>query len=163
MLPLRSPNAVERIILIDMRRLESSTKWILFSIIYAASLVPVIIAGMVVAGIVERFLGCGYACEVGGGLTLLVVGVVVFSLLTTLFIRSEHAEAPQSRDHLRLCSVVYAIMVILALYLIVDYAAARHSLGYGLAIALFLLAGYAAFVNAIAVYVVRQRALERSP
>lgn len=143
-------------------RVGSNVKWILFPLVYAASLVPVTAAGVATAAMLERPLGCHYTCEVGGLFVLLVVSTLVFALLPVAFIRSMPLRPPQWRDHLHLCSGLYTIMALLAFDLVVNYSSLSGSLGYGLEIALFCVAGYAVLINAVIVQVTRQRSARSS-
>jgi hypothetical protein len=81
--------------------LNLNTRWVLLPLLYAVSVLPVLVVGVFVAAQVEPLLGCHFACEIGSLLTLLVVGAAAFVLLSFGLIRLERLRPPNLLDHLR--------------------------------------------------------------
>ncbi len=86
-----------------MLRFDSAARWILSPTLYAASVPPLFLAGvLLVAILVERTLG--YVWVFAGLLALLVIDGLVFGLLSVGLARLERLRLPGILDHLRHCA-----------------------------------------------------------
>lgn len=138
-------------------------RWGFFPALYAVSILPVLIVCLYVVARVERVLGCGWACEIGGLLALLVFGAPVFLLFSIGLAHLERLRPPSFFDHLRHGIMLYVIMAVLGYILVASYdMQGLDGAWWGLGVALFLLAAYANLLDALVVYVARRRSMSQS-
>lgn len=146
-----------------------------YPLLYAISLVPVMVASLVVITFVERSIGFDdyeagfgladlttwrYNGDVVAAVMILIFGGFVFLVFARVLTRIERLREPTVRDHFRHCLALYAILGILLTWLIVEYenlAAHGISLGYGLVAYCFLATGYAIFIDALTLFMKQRR------
>ena len=136
--------------------------------LYAAGIVLVMIAVMVVLSFVEStvgfydrdgealdFIALRYNGDFIGVAATLVIGGVVFGLLALALVRLERLGGPTVGDHLRHCTALYVILGTLVILLLVTYenqAAHGVSPGYGVAVVAFFVVGYAITIDALVLW-----------
>jgi hypothetical protein len=125
-----------------------NVRWVLLPTLYGTATLPVVVASMFVVGRIERALGCGWACEIGGLIALLVVGAPLFGSLSLWLARVERLRGPALIDHLRHCAALYAGLAVLGYALASSHDTERYGLHWADGAALFLAGAYAASVDA---------------
>jgi hypothetical protein len=146
--------------------------------LYAAGIVLVMIAVMVVLSFVESTIGLydrdgetldfitlRYNGDLIGAAATLVIGSVVFGLLALALTRLERLIAPTIGDHLRHCTALYVILATLVILLLATYenqAAHGVSLGYGVAVAAFFTVGYGIVIDALVLWWQRRKQVQAS-
>lgn len=105
--------------------------------------------------------------DLGGGVSLLVIGGLIFVPLTLGALRLERTARPGILDHLRHCALLYAVCVLLLAVLITAYEASMTSpfglqLWYVAAAALFLMSSWAIALNAMVLAWKRRKTLRTS-
>lgn len=127
-------------------------------VLYALGFVPVAVGVAVVLAYVEYGIGFDnlttlYANgDVAAATVILAVGGVVFGLIGRLLVWLERPRRPTARDHLRRCALLYVMLGSLGILLVTTYesqAANGASLFYGFAVVCFLIASYAALIDAL--------------
>ena len=134
-------------------------------VLYAVSVVPVIVGSVAAASLVARTIGFDnfttfrYRGDVAAAASVLVIGGFVFGFLSQFLTWIEQLRPPTLRDHLRHCVALYVLLGTLAVPLVRMYEGAVAyglSLGAGLAVAIFFTVGYAISIDAVVLLLKRR-------
>lgn len=139
-------------------------------VLYAAGIVPALVGLLFAMTFIEYFWGFNrfntiYANgDLGGAVSVALIGGLVFGPLVLGLLRLERSTWPGGLDHLRHCALLYPLCASLLVVLLATYEANMNAPGgpaggYVAAAGLFLISVWAVVVDALVILIKRRSSL----